>query len=113
MFKLLLRRLEHKLRGNLESFVLEDGSTFYFSPGSGELYLHTAACLRADYAGRPRPEPPATFQALTRARDRRAAADKVATTGLFPYDRQAIVERGVLEARSMVAKANASAKLSD
>ena len=101
--KTLLGRLEHKLRGNLESFVLEDGSTHYFNPKGGELYLHASACIRADHGGRPRPEPPATLVALCKARDRRSAAEKVATAGLFPYNREALIERGVLEPRSVVA----------
>jgi hypothetical protein len=110
--KTLLKRLEHKLHGDLASFVLEDGTTHYFNPKSGQLFLHAAACARADHARTPRPEPPATLQALTKARDRRAAADKVATSGLFPYDREALVERGELVPRSMVAKAP-EAKLSE
>ena len=99
----LLKRLEHKLRGDLESFVLMNGSTHYFNPGSGKLFLHAAACIRADHARVPRPEPPATLVALCRARDRAAAVEKVATTGMFPYDRVALVERGELVPRSMVA----------
>jgi hypothetical protein len=103
MLKPLLKRLEHKLRGELESFELQDGSTHYFSPGRGELYLHTAACLRAAYKGKPYPEPPATLLALCRARDRLSAVEKVATGGMFPYDREALVERGELVPRFMVA----------
>jgi hypothetical protein len=101
--KALLGRLEHKLRGDLESFVLEDGTMHYFNPKSGQLFLHAAECARADRARTPRPKPPATLQALTKARDRAAAADKVATSGMFPYDREALVERGELVPRSLVA----------
>jgi|SRR5215212_1376613 hypothetical protein len=98
-----IKRLERGARGNHESFVLMDGSTYYFSPGSGELFLHTAECIRADYAGRRRPDPPPTLLALCKARDRRAAAEKVATSGMFPYDLEALVERGELVPRTMVA----------
>jgi hypothetical protein len=98
-----LGRLEYKLRGNMESFVLEDGTRYYFDPRGGELFLHLCACLRADHAGRPRPEPPATLQAVCRARDRRSAIAKVATDGLAPYQLQALLERGELVPRSLVA----------
>jgi hypothetical protein len=101
--KTLLKRLEHKLRGDLEHFQLEDGTTHYFNPGGGELFRHTTACLRAEYEGKPYPQAPATLQALTKARDRAAAADKVATSGMFPYDREALIARGELVPRSMMA----------
>ena len=90
--------------GGLASFVLTDGNRYYFDPKSGELFLHAAACLRADFAGRGRPAPPATLLALCKARDRAAAIEKIATRGLFPYEVEAIVERGVLVERSMVAR---------
>jgi hypothetical protein len=101
--KNFIKRLERAVRGDYENFELTDGTMFYFNPKDGELFGHTAACLRAGYEGKPYPEPPTTLQALTKARDRAAAADKVATRGLFPYDREALVERGVLVPRSMVA----------
>jgi hypothetical protein len=107
-----IKRLEHKTRGDLESFILEDGGTHYFNPGGGELFRHTAACLRAAYEGKPYPEPPATLLALCRARDRFSAVEKVATGGMFPYDRESLVERGELVPRFMVAKAP-EAKLSE
>jgi len=47
--------------------------------------------------------PPATLLALCKARDRGAAADKVATKGMFPYDIATLIERGELVDRSMVA----------
>ena len=103
-FKGLIRRLEHQLRGDLASFILEDGSTHYYNPKGAELFLHTAECIRADYAGVPRPARPATLLALTEARDRRAAAEKVATGKLFPYDLEVLIERGVLEPRSVAAE---------
>jgi len=100
----LIKRLERGARGDMESFILEDGSRYYFNAKGGELYLHATACLRADYVGLRRPEPPPTLLALCKARDRAAAADKVATSRMFPYDREALVERGELVARSMVAE---------
>jgi hypothetical protein len=110
--KTLLKRLEHKLRGDYESFVLEDGTTHYFNPKGGELYLHAASCIRAAYEGKPYSEPPATLLALCRARDRFSAVEKVATGGMFPYDRESLVELGELVPRFMVAKAP-EAKLSE
>jgi hypothetical protein len=99
----LLKRLEYKLRGDLASFVLMDGSTHYFNPGGGELFLHTTECIRADYAGRPRPAPTATLLALCKARDRESAVTKVATSRLFPYDRAVLIEHGELVAPRSVA----------
>jgi hypothetical protein len=99
----LIKRLERSARGNIESFVLEDGSIHYFSPSGGELYRHACACVRAGYEGKPYPEAPATLQALCKARDRAAAVEKVATSRMFPYEREALVERGELVPRSLVA----------
>jgi hypothetical protein len=65
-----LKRLEEALRGTLESFVLEDDSRHYYDPTSGERFLHSMNCLRAQHDGKPFPEPPETFKAITRARDR-------------------------------------------
>jgi len=106
VLKGLIKRLEYKLRGGLASFVLQDGSTYYFSAEHGEVFLHSAECIRADHAGRPRPEPPPTLVALCKARDRRAALEKVAREpgGLFPYDTEALLERGELVPRSIVAE---------
>jgi len=102
--KSLLKRLEYKLRGDLASFALTDGTTHYYNPSSGELFLHAADCMRAEYEGKPYPEPPETIKALTKARDRRAAVEKVVTGGLFPYELGALVERGELVPRSFVAE---------
>jgi hypothetical protein len=103
-----LRRLERGARGNLESFVLEDGSRYYFNPTSAECFLHACACVRAQHKGEPFPEPPQTIKALTRARNRAAALDTAcggggASLGLFPYEREALLERGELVPRSLVA----------
>src|SRR5215212_8591265 len=97
-----LRRLERGARGNLESFILEDGSRHYYNPESGECFLHACDCVRAGYEGKPYPEPPETIKALTRARDRGAAFEQVCGDS-FPYGREALVERGELVTRPMVA----------
>jgi hypothetical protein len=63
------------------------------------------ACFRAEYDGEPSPEPTATIKALTRARNRAAALEQVAggTFGVFPYDKDRLVDHGELVPRSMVA----------
>jgi hypothetical protein len=93
-----LRRLERGAREDLASFILEDGSRYYYNPESGEWFLHACACIRAGYEGEPYPEPPQTIKALTRARNRTAALEATCGGGfdLFPYEREALVERGEL-----------------
>ena len=101
-----LRRLERGAREDLGSFILEDGSRYY-NPESGECFLHACVCIRAGYEGEPFPEPPQTIKALTRARNRTAALDTAcgggASLGLFPYEREALLERGELVSHSLVA----------
>jgi hypothetical protein len=110
-----LKRLEQAARGDLANFMLEDGSRHYFDPKSGELFLHGCACLRAQHDGEPFPEPPETIKALRRARDRGAALELVTggTLGIFPYDPEALVERGVLVPRSLVAGRELGAPVED
>jgi hypothetical protein len=93
-----LRRLERGARGNLTSFILEDGSRHYYNPESGECFLHACDCVRAGSEGESFPEPPETIKALTRARNRAAALKATCGGGfgLFPYEREALVERGEL-----------------
>jgi hypothetical protein len=100
-----LKRIEQGLHGTLESFILVDGSRHYYNPTSGERFLHSMNCLRAQGDGKPFPEPPETIKALVRARDRGAALNQVygGTFDIFPYDKQVLVERGELVPRSMVA----------
>ena len=101
-----VKRLEHGARGSLESFVLVDGSRYYYDPQSGECFLHAMECMRAQHlGGEAFPEPPETIKALVRARDRAAALEQVAggTFDVFPYEREALVERGELVPRSLVA----------
>jgi hypothetical protein len=101
-----MRRLENSLRGHLASFELEDGSRHYYDPESGEVFLHSMACLRAQGEGKTTfPEPPETLWAILRAKDRSATLAQVAGAGysdVFPYDKEALVERGELVPRSMV-----------
>jgi hypothetical protein len=67
-------------------------------------------CLRAQHDCEPFPEPPETVKAIAvaiaTARDRRATLDQLypgGSFGLFPYDPEALVERGELVPRSLVA----------
>jgi hypothetical protein len=103
-----LRRLEQGAREDLASFILEDGSRYYFDPTSAEIFLHSMDCLRAQgsEAGEPFPEPPETVKAIARARDRRAALNQLypeGSFGVFPYEVEALIERGELVPRSLVA----------
>jgi hypothetical protein len=100
-----LRRLERGAADSLQSFVLEDGTRHYYDPASAERFLHSCDCLRAQGSGEPFLDPPETIKALTMARDRGVAVEQVVgdASGLFPYDKQALVERGELVPRSLVA----------
>jgi hypothetical protein len=104
-----LSRLEHAARDNLEmeSFELEDGSRYYYDPVSPERFLHSMECQDAQGDGETTfPQPPETVRALLRARDRAAALEQVYQSGsfvIFPYEHEALVERGELVPRYMVA----------
>ena len=97
-----LKSLEEDMRGHLESFVLEDGSRHYYNPTSGELFLFSVECVRIQGTGKPWPETPETIKALVKARDRAAAFEQVPTGGLFPFDEDALIERGELVRRSLI-----------
>jgi hypothetical protein len=101
-----LRRLEQGAREDLASFILEDGSRHYFNPTSAEIFLHSMDCLRAQGECKPFPNPPETVKAIARARERRAALNQLypsGSFGIFPYEVEALVERGELVPRSLVA----------
>ena len=100
-----LRNLKRELRGNLDSFVLEDGSRYYFDPASTDLILHVFDCCHAQAEGVPFPDPPEIVKAVARAKDREAALHQVVGAGtfsLFPYEVAALVERGEIVPRSLV-----------
>jgi hypothetical protein len=100
-----ITRLERGAREDLASFVLEDGSRYYFNAESGECFLHSMDCLRAQGECEPFPEPPKTVKAIAKARDRRAVLNQLypkGSFGIFPYEVEALVERGELVPRSMV-----------
>jgi hypothetical protein len=105
-FRGKLRRLERGAREDLASFMLEDGSRYYFNPTSAEVFLHTMDCLRAQGECKSFPEPPETVKAIARAQDRTSALNQLypsGTFGIFPYEVEALVERGELVPRSLVA----------
>ena len=89
-------------RGKLGYFELREGSRYWFDPSNTymELFLHASNSLRADYKGEPRPEPPEILRALARAKDRKAALERLYPKGgsmLFcAYDLETLVERGEL-----------------
>jgi hypothetical protein len=100
-----IKRLERGAREDLASFVLEDGSRYYYDPASGDCFLHSMDCLRAQGECEPFPEPPETLKAIARARDRGTALNQLYPNGsfsVFPYEPEALVERGELVPRSMV-----------
>ena len=102
-----LRALRREAREDLDCFELADGSRHWYNPLSPERFLHSMACMRAQGEGETTfPEPPETVWAITRAKDRAAALEQVYQSGafsIFPYEPDALVERGELVPRSMVA----------
>ena len=101
-----IKRLERGAREDLESFILEDGSRFYYDPTSAECFLHSMACMHAQGEGKTTfPESPETIRAIARACDRAAALHQLYPGGsfsVFPYDVEALLECGELVPRSMV-----------
>jgi hypothetical protein len=64
--------------------------------------LFGVECARIEGTGKPWPETPETIEAIARARNRRATFEQVATGGLFPFDKEALIERGELVRRSLI-----------
>jgi hypothetical protein len=103
-FRDKMRHLENAARDNLASFELVDGSCFYYELASPELFLHICDGL-TNHDKPKRPKPPEMVEALARAKDRRAAFSQIGEggdMGLFPYEVEALVERGEIVARSLV-----------
>jgi hypothetical protein len=102
-----LNALKRDARENLDSFILEDGSRFYFDATSPATFLHSIACLGAQGEGKTTfPEPPPVVKAIARAKDRAAAFSKVygdANFLVLPYDAEALIVRGEFVPVSMVA----------
>ncbi len=103
-----LARLQKAMRGRLSSFELAGGSRHWFNPEHvyKEIFLHSAASMRADYKRRARPEPPEILRIIVRARDCREAVETVFPGNgavFIAYDLEALVEHGELVPRSFVA----------
>jgi hypothetical protein len=100
-----MRALERMAQDHVRSFELADGSRYYYDPQSAEMFLHVCECLRA-HDKPERPEPPELVKAIALARDRRVAYEQ-ATDGAgtfegFPYDTEALIERGEIVPISLV-----------
>jgi len=103
-----LRRLEKTMRGLLGCIELADGSRYFYEPGEvwREVFRHGSRCLTSDYRGEPRPKPPKILQAITKAKNRRAAVEQFIASGSHPfmaYEMEALVERGEFVPRSFLA----------
>ena len=103
-----LRLIEKAAHGHLASIELEDGSHHYFDPEQTaiELFSYLSDCLHAQYEGRKRKDPPAIIYAVAKARDRGAAFLQLrpgGRVGLFPLEVDALVQRGEIVHRSLVA----------
>ena len=98
-----LARMRKRVIGD-DSILLYDGSRYRYDCTSVamERFKHAAEAMQADYEGRPRPaEPPEILQAVARARNRRAALEKLypeweTSRPFCAYDLVALVETGEL-----------------
>jgi hypothetical protein len=99
-----VRQLEKTMRNDLDYFTLADGSRHWFDPQEeiGSMFDFGAGCLKADYNREPRPAPPEILLAVTRAKDRRAALDRL-YIGFLPIDADVLIEEGKLVPRSLIA----------
>jgi hypothetical protein len=71
-----LRRLERDARGDLESFELLDGSTYYYDPLETymELFMHACDVQLGD--ADKWPEPPEVYRKMCEARDPAAVLER-------------------------------------
>jgi hypothetical protein len=102
-----IKRLEHAARGNLASFELLDGSSYYFDPGSWSLFLHWYECITAGSAHN-WPEPPEVMRKVCEAKDPQLALEQVmADSGTFSYlvyDPEVISTERRLEPRGLITR---------
>jgi hypothetical protein len=105
--KTWLKRIEHAARGNLASFELLDGSTYFYDPATFELFLHWYECLGKSSA-HDWPEPPEVIRKLTEAKDPQAALDALmdqqGTFGSLVYDPDLLIHERRLEPRGLVSR---------
>lgn len=78
-----IAKLRHAAGGR--HILLANGTRYRYSREkvAAELFMHTAACVRADYAGQLRPNPAPIMHAVAGALDREAAV-----TMLYPTWRE-------------------------
>jgi hypothetical protein len=112
-----LRTLEKAMRGTMDSFVLRDGTRYYFDKNEayGDAFMFFSDSLRSDHGGEARPEPPEVLQAVANAEDREAALS-LALGGwahILPVDKDALIQRGELTPRPLVAGVEFGAPLGD
>ncbi len=102
-----LRRLERLARGKLDSFVLADGTRYYYDPQEAfkNAFQFFSDSMRADHSGEPRPDPPEIMRAIADARDRADALSRAMSgySHLLPIDRDALLSRGEFVPRSLLA----------
>ncbi len=96
------------MEGRVDYIELADGSRHFYEPGEvwSEVFKHGSDSMSADYKGESRPEPPPILQAVARAKDRRAAVERLYAPGSHPfmaYDMEALIERGELIPRGFLA----------
>ncbi len=89
----------------MDFFELADGSRHYFDPEEAvkDNFLFLTDCMRADCRREPRPEPPELLRAVSNARDREEALERVmgGYGHHLPLDREALVESGELVNRQL------------
>jgi hypothetical protein len=102
-----LRRLERLARGKLDSFVIADGTRYYYDPQEAfkNAFQFFSDSMRADHSGEPRPDPPEIMRAISDARDRADALSRAMSgySHLLPIDRDALLSRGEFVPRSLLA----------
>ncbi len=103
-----LRRLQKAMQGNMDCIELA-ASLLGVEPEAAtvrELFGYFADSLRAVHREEPRPEPPEILKAVANATDRESAFRQAYSQAPMPWcplDITALVERGELVPRSLVA----------
>lgn len=102
--KAKLAALRRTMRGNLDSFLLADGTRYFFNPGEtfSVLFRYFAESMTADHKREPRPQPPEILQAVAGAKNREDALYRVmGDYSQLPLDREALVARGEFVSQSL------------
>ena len=102
-----VKRVERAARGDLASFELLDGSTYFYNPATWELFLHWYECL-GHRSAHDWPPPPEVIRKLCEARDPEAALgalmDQQGTFGSLVYDPDVLINERRLEPRGLVSR---------